>query len=1414
MSEPSTLDTPDEQAVEESRAPPPARKSWLRRLGMTAFAAIVSILAAAALLVALLDTGPGRRLIADQIQNLEFENGMRIGIGRLEGSLYDRLVIHDLSVKDTKGEFLFSPEVHLHWRPFAYLFNHIDIREVKAERMTLRRMPEFRETPPSDEPLLPDLDIDIGLLRVDRFILAKPVTGERRIATLAGKAHIADGRAQVEVDARTLSGAGDGDRLNLALDAVPEANRLAIDLDLKAPADGMLAAMAGLDQAVAARIRGKGDWARWDGSLNADLDGKDLLRLKLSARDGTFAIKGAAHLGRMPGAKDSGLLHPVADVDLAARLNKRRADLSGAIRNRTFRLQANGIVDLGDNRFDDLKLDFELLEPATLAENLRGNDLRATLLLGGTFRKPDVKYSLSAGRIAFNDVGLEGLTAQGDARAEDDRMVIPVNARATRITGLDSVAGGKLANVRLTGDIAIAGTRILSDNLRLRSDRIDTKVILVADMSTGFYSGAIDGKVDNYRIESIGIFDIAADADLKTGDKGFALTGKVRARSKQLFNSTLRDFLGGNAAVSADVSYGTDGFIRFANLRLQAPGARIDGGSGSYSPDGRIALNADARSSRYGRILVTVAGTISDPQARILAERPGLGIGLVDLEADITGAEGGYRLDMKGGTDYGPLTADVTLDLRGATTVRINSADLSGIAFAGTMTQTSAGPFTGKLTASGNGLGGVVTLDDQGGFQQVVAHLRANDTRFRGPARMRIGSAIIDARAVLYEQPHIVADAQIAGTRLRGVRIHAARVTLDYRDGRGRAKALIEGASGAPFRAAVNADLQPGLWRASVTGRVRGVKFGTASPARIVPGEAGYELLPTTLEFDQGSIRLAGKFGDAIRLQARLDGVNLDVVNAFAPGLGISGKASGSMDFVQTGPDAFPRADLRLHVDDFTRTSAAEVSQPVDVNFAGRLLPGGGEAKAVFRQRGSVIGRMTATLGPVAHGGGSWTDELFAAPLGGGVRYSGPADTLFSFAGQADQHLSGTIGVAADFSCTLSNPCISGIVRGDGLTYENEVIGTRLTDIALDGRFAGNRLEIGKFLANAGKGTVSGQGYLSLAAADGYPMDLAFNLKNAQLARSDALASRATGDLRLTKSKGETALLSGKLRLPETRYKFVREGAAQVPALTGVRFKPRRERSRITGEEEAEPLSSVFDLVRIDIQLVAPDQLYVSGMGLESEWKADFAVSGTTADPRLTGNVDLVRGTLGFAGRSFELNEGHIAFTGGSEINPTIRMVASEDVDDVTVEVNVGGRANSPEISFTSVPSLPEDEILSRVLFGDSISNLSAIQAVQLATSLNSLRSTGGGLNPLGALRSAAGIDRLRILGADEATGRGTAVAAGQYITNDIYVELITDTRGFTATQLEISLTKTLSILSQAGGSGANKINLRLKKDY
>lgn len=1391
------------------------RALWRRIVKWTALTllGLALVLVAA---VALLNSGSGRDFVGRQLSDTTFANGLRIKVGRIEGSLYGKARLVNVEAFDTKGRFLVAPEVQVDWRPLAYLRGHVDLRSASAPLVTLERVPAFKPST-TQGPLLPDLDIDVGRLTIDRLVSEAAVSGERRVLRFDGKAHIADRRAQITARVDTLAvpgGQGGGDRLNLVLDAVPEANRLAVQLNVDAPKGGVITALAGLDQALTLSVTGKGDWAAWNGGIDSSLAGERLAALAVTARSGTIGIKGPAELGRVLTGVPAQLFDATTVLDLTATLSGRRAKLAGSLRSDALAVMPDGTVDLSANRFDDLKLAVLLTRPGAIAANVSGRSLRADLTLDGAFAAPKVDYRLAAAMLAMDDTVLDGLRASGTASVDPDRVVIPVKASVARIRGLDTVAGGSLVNVALDGDLAVSGARILSDNLRIRSDRIDAKAVLLADVSKGLYTGALQGRVDTYRVDGVGTFAFTTTADLKQSGSGFALTGTIRGRSLKLDNAGVRDLLGGNAVASSNLAYGTDGIIRFSNLRLAAPLLTVTNGRGSYVPGGAIAIVADARSAKYGALAVEVNGTLAAPRAVLVAKNPGFGIGLANLRATIIGSGNTYRFDAKGDTDYGPLSADVTLLQGSRMTLQINRGDLAGIGFRGRLQRTAAGPFAGQLDAEGRGLAGVIRLNAAGRYQEALVNVRANDTVLPGPAQLAIGSAIVDARVVLYDRPWVVADVQLAQTRLRGFNLTAGRAKVDYRDGTGAAQFLAEGVSGVPFRVAGNAQLTPKLWRAALDGRVRGIGFKTASPARIVPGRDGYELLPTRFDFGQGNVRLAGKFGAGLTVQSRLDRLDMAIVNTFLPGYGIGGKATGSLDFAQSSPSAFPTAEARLSIDDFTRTTAATLSQPVDVNLVGRLFATGGDARAVIRRRGAVIGRLVGTLQPLGPGAGSWVDRISAAPLGGGIRYNGPAETLWSFVGQTTQTLSGPIAVGADFSGRLQNPQLRGIVRGEGLTYDNQIYGTRLTGMTLNGRFAGDRLQIERLAATAGAGKLEGQGYISLSSAAGYPMDMDFTLNDARLARSDALAASATGQLKLTKTAGSTAILSGALQLPEARYQLVRQGSAELPELTGVRFKPPRGRPRITGNEPATPSGGLLDALRLDIALTAPNQLYVGGMGLDSEWSADLRVSGTSSEPRMSGAVDLVRGSLGFAGRRFELQEGRVLFTGGAVTDPQIQLSATEDIDDVAVTVTASGRAFNPQITFSANPSLPSDEVLSRILFGNSVGQLSPLQAVQLAASLNSLRSTGGGLNPLGKLRAATGVARLRILAPDEATGRGTAVAAGRYITNNIYVELITDARGFTATQLDISLSRTLSILSQAGGSGANNFNLRYRKRY
>src|SRR3546814_12341334 len=97
-------------------------------------------------------------------------------------------------------------------------------------------------------------------------------------------------------------------------------------------------------------------------------------------------------------------------------------------------------------------------------------------------------------------------------------------------------------------------------------------------------------------------------------------------------------------------------------------------------------------------------------------------------------------------------------------------------------------------------------------------------------------------------------------------------------------------------------------------------------------------------------------------------------------------------------------------------------------------------------------------------------------------------------------------------------------------------------------------------------------------------------------------------------------------RLPETRYKVVFQGAANVPQLTGVRRKAPTVRKIVTGDPE--PGRGMPVAWNLDIAIRADDQIYISGMGLESEWSSNLRITGTTADFRIAGDVGLVRGTI------------------------------------------------------------------------------------------------------------------------------------------------------------------------------------------
>lgn len=186
-------------------------KRVLKWLGGIVAGLVLALLAA----VWAIDTGPGHRFVADRIAALKPATGLRIRVGRIDGSLWGRARLRDLRLYDTRGLWLEAPSIELDWRPAAWARNRLDIRSLASDLVVLHRSPKLRPGKPG--PVLPGFDVHIGRLDV-RLRLEPPVAGTRRLVRLTGRSDIAGGRALIDLAAA----ASGGDRLKLLLDAAPD----------------------------------------------------------------------------------------------------------------------------------------------------------------------------------------------------------------------------------------------------------------------------------------------------------------------------------------------------------------------------------------------------------------------------------------------------------------------------------------------------------------------------------------------------------------------------------------------------------------------------------------------------------------------------------------------------------------------------------------------------------------------------------------------------------------------------------------------------------------------------------------------------------------------------------------------------------------------------------------------------------------------------------------------------------------------------------------------------------------------------------------------------------------------------------------------------------------------------------------
>ncbi|MGL6210942.1 MAG: translocation/assembly module TamB domain-containing protein, partial [Paracoccaceae bacterium] len=405
---------------------------------------------------------------------------------------------------------------------------------------------------------------------------------------------------------------------------------------------------------------------------------------------------------------------------------------------------------------------------------------------------------------------------------------------------------------------------------------------------------------------------------------------------------------------------------------------------------------------------------------------------------------------------------------------------------------------------------------------------------------------------------------------------------------------------------------------------------------------------------------------------------------------------------------------------------------------------------------------------------------------------------------------------AVRFDLGLRGPLAIGSLSGT-VSLDNGRIADPSQNFALQGVAARVNLQGGTARVEATAGVSSGgtlavRGSVGLSAPNSG--DLAVDLSQVKLRDPDLYETTINGTVTVQGPLTGGAMIAGRLALTETELNVPSTGfggAGDLPGLVHLReaapVRATRARAGLLGEGDA-GASASGPAYGLNLLISAPNRLFVRGRGLDAELGGQLTLTGTTANIVPFGAFNLIRGRIDILTKRLVLSEALLQMEGA--LIPYLSVKASNESDGYTASVQIDGPATDPAISFTSDPDLPEEEVLARLLFGQGLSNLSAFQAAQLASAVATLAGRGGeGL--VSKLRRGTGLDNLDVK--TDATG-AASVTAGKYLTEKLYTEVTVGQEGKTRIDLNLDISKHITLKAGSDSEGETGIGVYLEKDY
>jgi len=368
--------------------------------------------------------------------------------------------------------------------------------------------------------------------------------------------------------------------------------------------------------------------------------------------------------------------------------------------------------------------------------------------------------------------------------------------------------------------------------------------------------------------------------------------------------------------------------------------------------------------------------------------------------------------------------------------------------------------------------------------------------------------------------------------------------------------------------------------------------------------------------------------------------------------------------------------------------------------------------------------------------------------------------------------------------------------------------GIILTDVAIRLVGDGDRLAIERFEArDRAGGRLDLTGGMAIDPDEAFPYRFELDTRELRVLDNDLGRAAVTVDI-LMEGSARGGKTSGTITVPRADLRIPSGGGIQ-PAELDI---------EVRGEPPPPPPPPAEPgeryTMRLDLEVDMPSRIFVRGRGLDSEWDGNLQIAGSTREPAIEGSIDYRRGFLDFLDRRFELREGSITFTGATPPVPNVNLEAAATTASLTGILRVSGPAEDLEFELASEPELPQDEVLSQLLFDRGTQGLTPVQGLRLANAVAQLE--GGGMDAMGALRDITGLDVVDLGNADFGDEEAeTTATAGRYVADNVFIAVDQSlSTGATRGRVEIEVLPNITVRGAVDDQARSGVGVEWRMDY